>query len=85
MRGLQFSAQRGQTVALVGPSGSGKSTIISMLERFYDATSGCVRFDGKDVKTLSLSHLRTQMALVGQEPRLFSGTIRQNICLGLGP
>ncbi|PIO77339.1 ABC transporter, ATP-binding protein [Teladorsagia circumcincta] len=84
MRGLQFSAQRGQTVALVGPSGSGKSTVISMLERFYDSTSGYVRFDGKDIKTLSLSHLRTQMALVGQEPRLFSGTIRQNICFGLG-
>ncbi|KHJ99282.1 hypothetical protein OESDEN_00707 [Oesophagostomum dentatum] len=67
MRGLQFSAQRGQTVALVGPSGSGKSTIISMLERFYDATGGTVRFDGKDVKTLSLNHLRTQMALVSME------------------
>nr|ARE67135.1 P-glycoprotein 13 [Haemonchus contortus] len=84
MRGLQFSAQRGQTVALVGPSGSGKSTIISMLERFYDTTGGYVRFDGKDIKTLSLNHLRTQMALVGQEPRLFSGTIKQNICFGLG-
>ncbi|KAK5980003.1 ABC transporter ATP-binding protein [Trichostrongylus colubriformis] len=84
MRGLQFSALHGQTVALVGPSGSGKSTIISMLERFYDATSGSVRFDGKDIKTLSLYHLRTQMALVGQEPRLFSGTIKQNICFGLG-
>ncbi|WKX93307.1 hypothetical protein Q1695_010952 [Nippostrongylus brasiliensis] len=83
MRGLQFSAQRGQTVALVGPSGSGKSTIISMLERFYDATHGHVRFDGTDVKTMSLNHLRTQMALVGQEPRLFSGTIKQNICFGL--
>ncbi|KIH57613.1 ABC transporter, ATP-binding protein [Ancylostoma duodenale] len=84
MRGLQFSAQRGQTVALVGPSGSGKSTIISMLERFYDATGGFVRFDGKDIKTLSLNHLRTQMALVGQEPRLFAGTIKDNICFGLG-
>ncbi|KAK6732073.1 hypothetical protein RB195_016443 [Necator americanus] len=84
MRGLQFSAQKGQTVALVGPSGSGKSTIISMLERFYDTTGGYVRFDGKDIKTLSLNHLRTQMALVGQEPRLFSGTIKQNICFGLG-
>ncbi|VDO63263.1 unnamed protein product [Heligmosomoides polygyrus] len=84
MRGLQFSAQRGQTVALVGPSGSGKSTIISMLERFYDASAGHVRFDGLDIKTLSLNHLRTQMALVGQEPRLFSGTIKENICFGLG-
>ncbi|CAD6193301.1 unnamed protein product [Caenorhabditis auriculariae] len=83
MKGLQFTAQRGQTIALVGPSGSGKSTIISMLERFYDTTGGFVRIDGTDIKTLSLYHLRTQMALVGQEPRLFSGTIRDNVCFGL--
>ncbi|CEF59734.1 LP14331p [Strongyloides ratti] len=83
MDGLHFSIQKGQTVALVGPSGSGKSTTISMLERFYDPSSGAVRFDGKDLKTLSLYYLRTQMALVGQEPRLFSGTIKENICFGL--
>ncbi|CAJ0951470.1 unnamed protein product, partial [Mesorhabditis belari] len=84
MTGLNFTAQRGQTVALVGPSGSGKSTCISMLERFYDTTGGFVRIDGKDLKALSLFDLRTQMALVGQEPRLFSGTIKENICFGLG-
>ncbi|CAI4232216.1 unnamed protein product [Auanema sp. JU1783] len=84
MRGLHFSANRGQTVALVGPSGSGKSTCISMLERFYDTTGGSLRFDGKDIKTLCLDHLRTQVALVGQEPRLFAGTIKENICFGLG-
>uniref|UniRef100_A0AC35TX00 ABC transporter, ATP-binding protein n=1 Tax=Rhabditophanes sp. KR3021 TaxID=114890 RepID=A0AC35TX00_9BILA len=83
MNGLHFSAQKGQTVALVGPSGSGKSTTISLLERFYDPVGGFVRFDGKDVKTLSLHHLRSQMGLVGQEPKLFSGTIKENICLGL--
>ncbi|KAK5972582.1 Multidrug resistance protein pgp-3 [Trichostrongylus colubriformis] len=83
MRGLQFTVQKGQTVALVGPSGSGKSTVISLLERFYDTTSGAVRFDGQDVRKLCLSHLRSQVALVGQEPRLFAGSIRDNICLGL--
>lgn len=83
MKGLHFSALRGQTVALVGPSGSGKSTTISMLERFYDTTGGFVRFDGNDVKTMSLHYLRTQMALVGQEPRLFAGTIKENVCFGL--
>uniref|UniRef100_A0A0N4Z080 Transferred entry: 7.6.2.2 n=1 Tax=Parastrongyloides trichosuri TaxID=131310 RepID=A0A0N4Z080_PARTI len=83
MNGLHFSIKKGQTVALVGPSGSGKSTTISMMERFYDPSGGAIRFDGKDLKTLSLYHLRSQMALVGQEPRLFSGTIRENICFGL--
>uniref|UniRef100_A0A1I7US71 ABC transporter domain-containing protein n=3 Tax=Caenorhabditis tropicalis TaxID=1561998 RepID=A0A1I7US71_9PELO len=83
MKGLQWTALRGQTVALVGPSGSGKSTCIGMLERFYDVTGGVLRIDGKDIRDLLLFHLRTQMALVGQEPRLFAGTIKENICLGL--
>ncbi|UMM42746.1 hypothetical protein L5515_018454 [Caenorhabditis briggsae] len=83
MKGLQWTALRGQTVALVGPSGSGKSTCIGMLERFYDVTGGVLRIDGQDIRGLSLFHLRTQMALVGQEPRLFAGTIKENICLGL--
>ncbi|KHN87070.1 Multidrug resistance protein pgp-3 [Toxocara canis] len=83
LKGLQISAQPGQTVALVGPSGCGKSTVISMLERFYDPTAGVVRFDGRDLKKVSLHYLRTQMALVGQEPRLFAGSIKENICLGI--
>ncbi|CAJ0609886.1 unnamed protein product [Cylicocyclus nassatus] len=83
MRGLQFTVQKGQTVAIVGPSGSGKSTVISLLERFYDASAGTIRFDGQDIRKMCLRHLRTQVALVGQEPRLFAGTIKENICLGL--
>ncbi|CAI4228592.1 unnamed protein product [Auanema sp. JU1783] len=83
MRGLTFTARKGQTVALVGPSGSGKSTVISMIERFYDTIAGAVRVDGNDIKKLSLHHLRTQVALVGQEPRLFAGTIRDNIKFGM--
>ncbi|KAK6766127.1 hypothetical protein RB195_025809 [Necator americanus] len=83
MRGLQFTVQKGQTVAIVGPSGSGKSTVISLLERFYDPATGAVRFDGQDIRKLSLRHVRTQVALVGQEPKLFAGTIKENICLGL--
>ncbi|EPB75457.1 ABC transporter, ATP-binding protein [Ancylostoma ceylanicum] len=83
MRGLQFTVQKGQTAAIVGPSGSGKSTVISLLERFYDATAGAVRYDGQDIRKLALGHVRTQVALVGQEPRLFAGTIKENICLGL--
>ncbi|ULT83478.1 hypothetical protein L3Y34_012603 [Caenorhabditis briggsae] len=83
MTDLHFTARNGQTVALVGPSGTGKSTCIAMLERFYDVSGGALRIDGQDIKTLSLHHLRTQMALVGQEPRLFAGTIRENVCFGL--
>uniref|UniRef100_A0A1I7Y218 ABC transporter domain-containing protein n=1 Tax=Steinernema glaseri TaxID=37863 RepID=A0A1I7Y218_9BILA len=84
MTDLNFHASRGQTVALVGPSGSGKSTVISMIERFYDPTGGAVLFDGRNLKDLCLNNFRTQVALVGQEPRLFAGTIRENICFGLG-
>ncbi|KJH41503.1 ABC transporter, ATP-binding protein, partial [Dictyocaulus viviparus] len=83
MRGLQFSVNKGQTAAIVGPSGSGKSTTISLLERFYDTTEGSVRFDGFDIRKLCLRQVRSQIALVGQEPRLFAGTIKENICLGL--
>ena len=70
---LHFTAKRGQTVAFVGPSGCGKSTTISMLERFYDVTGGALKIDGVDIRNMSLDYLRTQMALVGQEPRLFAG------------
>uniref|UniRef100_A0A914DQ75 Uncharacterized protein n=1 Tax=Acrobeloides nanus TaxID=290746 RepID=A0A914DQ75_9BILA len=83
MRDLNFTAIRGQTVALVGPSGSGKSTVISMLERYYDPTGGVVRFDGNDLRTLSLENVRKQMALVGQMPTLFAGSIKENIIFGL--
>ncbi|KAF1765073.1 hypothetical protein GCK72_005024 [Caenorhabditis remanei] len=79
MTDLHFSALKGQTVALVGPSGTGKTTCISMLERFYDVTGGSVRIDGRDIRRLSLHHLRKQIALVGQEPRLFAGTIAENV------
>ena len=80
---LSFKVLPGQTVALVGPSGTGKSTIISLLERFYDVSEGALKIDGEDLRTLSLDHLRTRMALVGQEPRLFAGTIKENVCFGL--
>ncbi|CEF69681.1 LP14331p [Strongyloides ratti] len=83
MNGLSFEVKRGQTIAIVGPSGSGKSTTIAMLERFYDPMYGDIKIDKKDLRSLSLYHLRKQMALVGQEPRLFSGTIKENICFGL--
>uniref|UniRef100_K3W854 Bile salt export pump n=1 Tax=Globisporangium ultimum (strain ATCC 200006 / CBS 805.95 / DAOM BR144) TaxID=431595 RepID=K3W854_GLOUD len=73
---------RGQTVALVGASGSGKSTAISLLERFYDPTSGTVTLDGTNLRDLSLPWVRERISLVSQEPVLFAGTIAENIAMG---
>merc|ERR1719197_1685832 len=70
------------TVAFVGPSGSGKSTTVALLQRFYDVDSGRVCLDGHDIRSLNLAFLRSQMALVQQEPVLFGGTIRDNIAYG---
>lgn len=72
----------GEVVALVGPSGVGKSTILSLLYRFYDVDAGRVTFDGVDVRQLRLRELRRALAMVAQEPVLFSGTIRENIAYG---
>ncbi len=72
----------GEVVALVGPSGAGKSTILSLLYRFHDVDGGRVTFEGVDVRDLSLADLRRSLAMVAQEPVLFSGTIRDNIAYG---
>ncbi|HEX2692124.1 MAG TPA: ABC transporter transmembrane domain-containing protein [Kofleriaceae bacterium] len=72
----------GEIVALVGPSGAGKSTLLSLLYRFYDVDAGRVLFEGIDVRRLSLGELRRALAMVAQEPVLFSGTIRANIGYG---
>jgi subfamily B ATP-binding cassette protein MsbA len=77
--GVSLTVARGETVALVGPSGGGKSTILNLIPRFYDVTSGVVRLDGQDVRSLTLASLRSQLALVTQEPFLFDDTIRANI------
>ncbi|XVF77627.1 hypothetical protein PTKIN_Ptkin14bG0061400 [Pterospermum kingtungense] len=81
-KGLNLRIEAGRTVALVGQSGSGKSTIIGLIERFYDPTKGSVSIDGQDIKNYNLRMLRTHIALVSQEPTLFSGTIRENIAYG---
>ncbi|OVA19597.1 ABC transporter [Macleaya cordata] len=79
---LSFSVSAGKTFAVVGHSGSGKSTVISMVERFYDPTSGKILLDGHDLKSLQLKWLRKQMGLVSQEPALFATTIAENILYG---
>jgi ABC transporter fused permease/ATP-binding protein len=72
----------GEVVAVVGPSGAGKSTILSLLYRFYDVDAGRVLFEGIDVRDLPIADLRRSLAMVAQEPVLFSGTIRANIGYG---
>ncbi|XP_058098927.1 ABC transporter B family member 13 isoform X3 [Magnolia sinica] len=79
---LSFLMSAGKTFAVVGPSGSGKSTIISMVERFYEPTSGKILLDGFDLKILQLKWLRGQMGLVSQEPALFATSIAGNILYG---
>ena len=74
--------QAGQTVALVGPTGSGKSTLVNLIPRFYDATSGRVLVDGKDVRFLKQKSLRDQISFVLQDTVLFSGSIWDNIAYG---
>ncbi|KAK7355536.1 hypothetical protein VNO80_14794 [Phaseolus coccineus] len=82
LNNFSLSVPAGKTIALVGSSGSGKSTVVSLIERFYDPSSGQVMLDGHDVKTLKLRWLRHQIGLVSQEPALFATTIRENILLG---
>ncbi|MCP4448010.1 MAG: ATP-binding cassette domain-containing protein [Myxococcales bacterium] len=79
LRGVDIKLEVGQVVALVGPSGAGKTTIASLLPRFYDVQGGQVTLEGVDVRRLRLGDLRGAIAVVAQEPVLFSGTIRDNI------
>jgi ATP-binding cassette subfamily B protein len=69
----------GETFALVGPTGAGKSTIAKLMARFYDPSSGTVTIDGHDLRSVSLTSLRSQLGLVPQEPFLFHGTVRDNL------
>jgi ABC-type multidrug transport system fused ATPase/permease subunit len=79
---VSFVVAPGQRVAVVGPTGAGKTTLMSLLIRFYDPASGAVRIDGVDLRRLSLDSLHQQLAVVLQEPLLFSGTIAENIRYG---
>ncbi|KAJ6146531.1 hypothetical protein N7497_008513 [Penicillium chrysogenum] len=82
LRGLNLTVEPGQYIALVGPSGCGKSTTIALLERFYDALSGGVYIDDKNIADLNVNSYRSHLALVSQEPTLYQGTIKENILLG---
>ncbi len=76
---ISFELRPGHSVAIVGASGAGKSTLIRLIPRLYDATRGCVRFDGVDVRRLDLGWLRANIGVVSQETYLFNGSIRENL------
>jgi len=79
---INFTAEPGQTIALLGATGSGKSSIINLIPRFYDVSKGQVLIDGHDVRDVTLESLRQHIGIVLQETVLFSGTIRENIAYG---
>ncbi|CAD1474199.1 unnamed protein product, partial [Heterotrigona itama] len=82
LQGLNLIVKPGQMVALVGQSGCGKSTCIQLLQRLYDPISGTVTMDRRDISSVSLRNLRSQLGVVGQEPVLFDRTIAENIAYG---
>ncbi|XP_054780989.1 ABC transporter B family member 19-like [Prosopis cineraria] len=82
LRNFNLKVKGGSTVALVGASGSGKSTVIWLIQRFYDPNQGQVMMGGLDLREIDVKWLRRQTALVGQEPALFAGSIRENIAFG---
>jgi subfamily B ATP-binding cassette protein MsbA len=81
LKGISFDVDAGETVAIVGATGAGKSTIINLLNRFYDINSGTIAVDGIDIKEMTLSSLRSQIAVVLQDVFLFADTILNNITL----
>lgn len=82
LKDITFSAQPGQTVAIIGSTGSGKSSLVNLFSRFHDASAGSVRVDGLDVRQYALKDLRGRIAMVPQQAVLFSGTIRENLRWG---
>ncbi|KAJ9644841.1 hypothetical protein H2204_001303 [Knufia peltigerae] len=82
-RHLDISIPAGHFVAFVGPSGCGKTTVISLLERFYEPNAGAILFNDTDIRDYEVSSYRRALSLVAQEPKLFDGTIRENLVLGL--
>ncbi|MEH2358281.1 ABC transporter ATP-binding protein [Nostoc sp.] len=82
LKGVNLHAYPGQMVALVGQTGSGKSTIINLILRFYDVSSGAVKIDRIDVRSVTQASLRRQIGIVLQDNILFSGTVAENIAFG---
>jgi ATP-binding cassette subfamily B protein/subfamily B ATP-binding cassette protein MsbA len=82
LKGVSFTANPGETIAIVGPSGAGKTTLASLLTRFYEPQGGAIRIDGHDIGGATLASLRTNIAIVLQPPLVLGDTLRANIALG---
>lgn len=82
LSGISFEAEPGEIVALVGPTGAGKTTLANLLPRLYERTEGRILVDGRDIAHMGLAELRSQIAVVSQEPFLFNGTVRENLLFG---
>ena len=82
LKNVTFTAEPGQTIAIVGPTGAGKTTIINLLPRFYDVSAGSVKIDGVDVRDVTIESLRKQIGIVLQDTFLFSTTVMENIRFG---
>ncbi len=82
---VSFRLNAGERIGIVGPTGSGKTTLVNLATRLYDPVSGTVTFNGMDIRRLPPAFYRSKMALVMQDPFLFSGTLRDNILRGAGP
>ncbi|MBO5783068.1 MAG: Flp pilus assembly complex ATPase component TadA, partial [Clostridia bacterium] len=83
IQGLNLAVQSGKRVAIVGPTGCGKTTLINLFMRFYDVTEGAIFVEDTDVRTVTRHSLRTGYGMVLQDTWLKSGTIRENLCLGM--
>jgi ABC-type multidrug transport system fused ATPase/permease subunit len=82
LESMSFTIRAGQTVGLAGPSGAGKTTMLNLIARFYDPTRGAIRFDGTDLRRFRLADVYGKLAIVTQDPFLFSASVRDNIRCG---
>lgn len=82
MREVTFTLNRGESAAVIGPSGAGKTTLLQLLPRFFDPTRGRIEMDGVDVRQIRLKDLRSQIAVVFQEPLILPATVAENIAYG---
>jgi subfamily B ATP-binding cassette protein MsbA len=83
LQNVRLTARKGEVIALVGSSGAGKTTLVNLIPRFYELTSGQIRIDGTNIRSVTIRSLREQIAMVAQENILFHDTVWNNICYGL--
>ncbi len=85
LKGINFKARQGETIAIVGPSGSGKTTMASLVARFYEPQQGAIKIDGNDTRYLTLDSIRGNIAMVLQPPLVLGDTLRTNVAFGKPP